>query len=54
MIDQESDIRPIGYGAMLVECLVGVMASSPRPLCTRGLLRGQYPPATFATLTFHG
>jgi carbon starvation protein len=23
MIDKESDIRPIGYGAMLIECLVG-------------------------------
>jgi carbon starvation protein len=26
MIDKESDIRPIGYGAMLMESLVGVMA----------------------------
>ncbi len=26
MIDQESDIRPIGYGAMLMEGLVGVVA----------------------------
>ncbi|MBA3949992.1 MAG: carbon starvation protein A [Acidobacteria bacterium] len=26
MIDKESDIRPIGYGAMLIEGLVGVMA----------------------------
>ncbi len=26
MIDRESDIRPIGYGAMLVEGLVGIMA----------------------------
>ena len=26
MIDKESDIRPIGYGAMLFEGLVGVMA----------------------------
>ena len=26
MIDRESDIRPIGYGAMLIEGLVGVMA----------------------------
>ena len=26
MIDKESDIRPIGYGAMLVEGVVGVMA----------------------------
>jgi carbon starvation protein len=26
MIDKESDIRPIGYGAMLIEGLVGIMA----------------------------
>jgi carbon starvation protein len=26
MVDKESDIRPIGYGAMLIEGLVGVMA----------------------------
>ncbi|HVH56751.1 MAG TPA: carbon starvation protein A [Vicinamibacterales bacterium] len=26
MIDRESDIRPIGYGAMLIEGLVGIMA----------------------------
>jgi carbon starvation protein len=26
MVDRESDIRPIGYGAMLVECVVGVVA----------------------------
>ena len=26
MIDRESDIRPIGYGAMLMEGLVGIMA----------------------------
>jgi carbon starvation protein len=26
MIDRETDARPIGYGAMLIECLVGVVA----------------------------
>ena len=26
MVDKESDIRPIGYGAMLCEGFVGVMA----------------------------
>ena len=26
MIDKESDIRPVGYGAMLVEGVVGIMA----------------------------
>ena len=26
MIDKETDIRPIGYGAMLIEGVVGIMA----------------------------
>ena len=26
MVDKEADLRPIGYGAMLCEGLVGVMA----------------------------
>jgi carbon starvation protein len=26
MVDRETDIRPIGYGAMLMECVVGVVA----------------------------
>ena len=26
MIDKESDIRPVGYGAMLIEGVVGIMA----------------------------
>jgi carbon starvation protein len=26
MVNKESDIRPIGYGAMLIECVVGVVA----------------------------
>ena len=57
MIDKESDIRPIGYGAMLFEGLVGVMAliaatalhpgdyfainTSPAVFSTLGLLDGQ-------------
>ena len=51
MIDRESDIRPIGYGAMLIEGLVGVMAL----IAASALHPGDYfaintPPAVFATL----
>jgi carbon starvation protein len=51
MIDKESDIRPIGYGAMLMEGLVGIMAL----LAAAAMYPGDYfaintPPAVFATL----
>jgi carbon starvation protein len=51
MIGRESDIRPIGYGAMLCECFVGVMAF----LAVLSLQPADYfainvPPARFATL----
>src|SRR4029079_1843588 len=51
MIDKESDIRPIGYGAMLVEGLVGIVAL----IAATAMFPGDYfaintPPATFATL----
>lgn len=51
MIDKESDIRPIGYGAMLVEGLVGVMAL----IAATALHPGDYfaintSPAVFANL----
>jgi carbon starvation protein len=51
MIDRESDIRPIGYGAMLIEGLVGVMAL----IAASAMFPGDYfaintTPATFATL----
>jgi carbon starvation protein len=51
MIDKESDIRPIGYGGMLMECVVGVVA-----LITASALHpADYyaintPPAVFETL----
>jgi carbon starvation protein len=51
MIDKESDIRPIGYGGMLMECVVGVVA-----LVTAAALHpGDYfaintPPEVFARL----
>ena len=44
MIDKESDIRPIGYGAMLMEGLVGVIAMiAATVLYPGGLLRHQHP-----------
>jgi carbon starvation protein len=51
MIDKESDIRPIGYGAMLIEGLVGVLAL----IAATALSPGDYlainvPPEKFATL----
>src|SRR2546425_139605 len=51
MIDKESDIRPIGYGAMLIEGIVGVMAL----IAATALEPGDYfaintSPAVHATL----
>ena len=51
MIDRESDIRPIGYGAMLIEGLVGVVAL----IAASAMYPGDYfaintAPATFASL----
>jgi carbon starvation protein len=51
MIDRESDIRPIGYGAMLIEGMVGVVSL----VAAAAMFPGDYfaintPPATFATL----
>ncbi|MBM3809798.1 MAG: carbon starvation protein A [Acidimicrobiia bacterium] len=55
MIDKESDIRPIGYGAMLMEGVVGIMAL----IAASAMPTGDYfainvPAATFADLTFQG
>jgi carbon starvation protein len=54
MIDKECDIRPIGYGAMLMEGLVGVMAL----MAACSLQQGDYfaintPPAVYAHLDQH-
>ena len=51
MVDRESDIRPIGYGAMLMEGLVGIMSI----IAASAMHPGDYfaintPPAVFATL----
>ena len=51
MIDRESDIRPIGYGAMLMEGLVGIMAL----LAAAAMFPGDYfaintSPAVFSNL----
>ena len=51
MINRESDIRPIGYGAMLIEGLVGIVSL----VAATAMFPGDYfaintPPATFANL----
>jgi carbon starvation protein len=51
MIDKESDIRPIGYGAMLMEGVVGIVSI----VAASAMHPGDYfaintPPAVFATL----
>ena len=55
MIDKESDIRPVGYGAMLIEGVVGIMAL----IAAASMAPGDYfainvPPAVYANLTFEG
>jgi carbon starvation protein len=55
MVDKETDIRPIGYGGMLIEGVVGIMAL----IAATSMPPGDYfainvPPAAYEKLTFQG
>ncbi len=55
MIDKESDIRPVGYGAMLIEGVVGIMAL----IAAASMAPGDYfaintTPAVYENLVFQG
>jgi carbon starvation protein len=55
MIDKESDIRPVGYGAMLFEGVVGIMAL----IAAASMAPGDYfaintSPAVYSNLSFQG
>lgn len=55
MVDKETDIRPIGYGAMLIEGVVGVMAL----IAATAMPPGDYfainvPQAQYANVRFEG
>lgn len=55
MIDKERDIRPVGYGAMLIEGVVGIMAL----IAAASMAPGDYfaintPPAVYQNLHFQG
>jgi carbon starvation protein len=55
MIDKESDIRPVGYGAMLIEGVVGIMAL----IAAASMAPGDYfaintSPAVYSNLSFQG
>ena len=55
MVDKEGDIRPVGYGAMLIEGVVGIMAL----IAASAMAPGDYfsintSPTVFSHLTFQG
>ena len=55
MLDKESDLRPVAYGAMLMEGVVGIMAL----IAATTMAPGDYfainvPPDVYETLTFGG
>jgi carbon starvation protein len=55
MLDKESDIRPIGYGAMLVEGLVGIMALvAATAMPPADYFAINVAPEAYAQLTFQG
>ncbi len=55
MLDKESDIRPIGYGAMLVEGVVGIMALiAATSMPPADYFAINVPPAAYEKLTFEG
>jgi len=55
MVDKETDIRPIGYGAMLVEGVVGIMALiAATAMPPADYFAINVPPAAYEKLTFEG
>ena len=55
MLDKESDIRPIGYGAMLIEGVVGIMALiAATSMPPADYFAINVPPAVYEKLTFEG
>jgi carbon starvation protein len=55
MVDKESDIRPIGYGAMLIEGLVGIMALiAATAMPPADYFAINVAPAAYTQLTFEG
>ncbi|MBL8138458.1 MAG: carbon starvation protein A [Acidobacteria bacterium] len=55
MLDKESDIRPIGYGAMLIEGVVGIMALiAATSMPPADYFAINVPPAAYEKLTFEG
>ena len=55
MVDKESDIRPIGYGAMLVEGVVGIMALiAATAMPPADYFAINVAPAAYERLTFQG
>jgi carbon starvation protein len=55
MVDKETDIRPIGYGAMLIEGLVGIMALiAATAMPPADYFAINVAPAAYTQLTFEG
>jgi carbon starvation protein len=55
MLDKETDIRPIGYGAMLIEGVVGIMALiAATSMPPADYFAINVPPAAYEKLVFEG